>query len=81
MKINHGQAITVGQLKAALAQIPDNVEVGHALDVSGYLSKVSSVAYDDKNGLLIMVVDSRGGSFAEDEVDSSWKPTTVCKAG
>lgn len=78
MEFNKGGALTVGQLKEALANVPDNFEIGSSiLDATGYISKVAKILLHRGGEILIMDVSSRSGSFSDEEAENSELETVL----
>lgn len=69
-KFFKGNAVTVGQLRAALANIPDDFEVGQAcVDLNGHVEKTVGVYTVDEGGILVFSASQHAGSFTDDELD------------
>lgn len=81
MQVSKGGALTVGQVKAALAGVPDDVEIGAShLDLTGWISKVSRVLYDKDLGIVTFDADKHDGTFTDEEVDLGNGMATLAKA-
>ena len=82
MEIFKGDALTVGQLRAAIANIPDDVEIGHGnLSISGYAEKVVRLALvKGDNGSFIVFDGEKGraGTFTEDELGEG-EDVEICR--
>jgi hypothetical protein len=71
-------ALTVGQLKAALADVPDNALVGQSImGIVGHITKVDRVLFNKKLGILTLDADKHQGSFTEDELCDNGFETKV----
>ena len=69
LEVYREDALTVGQLKQALASIPDDVVVGQSImAMTGYVTKCDRVLYDSALKILSLDADKRAGSFTEDEL-------------
>ncbi len=62
-------ALTVGDVKRALASVPDDVAVGQSVcDITGYVTRVTQVLYFRKTGVVSFDSDRHVGCFTEDEM-------------
>jgi hypothetical protein len=61
-------ALTVGELKKALADVPDDAKVGTSMShVNGWITKANRVLYDPTNKIVSLDDAIYAGTFADDE--------------
>lgn len=64
-------ALTVGELKKALADVPDDAKVGWAMShVNGWVNKANRVLYDPENKIVVVDDSIYAGTFSDEEQDT-----------
>lgn len=71
-------ALTVGELKKALANLPDNAVVGHSMfGIVCHVEKTTRVLYNKEHNLVSMDHDEHAGAFSDEEFEPKTFRTIV----
>jgi hypothetical protein len=68
MELFLDNALTVGQLKKALENVPEDALVGTSIfDIVGHVQKATRVLYSKEHNILTVDSDKHVGSFSDEE--------------